>query len=205
MLENREYMKKAREQLKGKWTNAVLITLLYFIIVGAAGSISKVGWLISLVITGPIMLGYYSFFIGIARNENIKLEILFQYFSRFSQAFVTYILMVIIVLLWTLLLIVPGIIAALGYSQTFFLLTEDENIRGMEAIRESKDMMMGQKWKLFCLFMRFLGWIVLGILSLGIGFLWVGPYIMTSAANFYIDLKNRNQNNAAGEVVKNAA
>ena len=75
----------------------------------------------------------------------------------------------------------------------------------MEALKKSKDMMMGHKWRLFCLFTRFLGWILLGILSLGIGFLWIGPYIMTSTANFYIDLKNRNQNNAAGEVIKNAA
>jgi uncharacterized membrane protein len=196
MLENSQYMTMAREQLKGKWKNAVLITLLYLIISLVAAALPKVGGLISLVIAGPIMLGYYTFFLGITRNENPKIELLFHYFSRFGQAFVTYILMGLFIFLWTLLLIVPGIIAAIGYSQTFFILSEDENIRGMEALRKSKNMMMGYKWKFCYLGLRFIGWALLGVLSAGIGFLWIGPYITTSFANFYTDLKNKDSASA---------
>jgi uncharacterized membrane protein len=71
---------------------------------------------------------------------------------------------------------------------TFFIIAEDDSIGPLDAIRKSKQMMYGFKWKLFCLYMRFLGWAILCILSLGIGFLWFVPYISISLAKFYDDL-----------------
>jgi uncharacterized membrane protein len=97
--------------------------------------------------------------------------------------------MLLFILLWTLLLIIPGIVAALSYSQTFFILSENPKRGGQDVIRKSKTMMKGNRWKLFCLFWRFFGWCLLGILSLGIGFLWILPYLQTSLARFYDDLK----------------
>ena len=100
--------------------------------------------------------------------------------------------MAVFILLWMLLLIIPGIIAALAYSQTFYILAEDESIGAMDALKKSKEMMNGYKWKYFCLSLRFLGWVLLCILTLGIGFLWLAPYVEVSYAHFYEELKNQN-------------
>ena len=89
-----------------------------------------------------------------------------------------------------LLLIVPGIIAAYSYSMTFYILAEDKSISALDAIRKSKEIMKGNKWKLLCLSFRFFGWMLLAILTLGIGFIWLIPYMSVSFATFYDDIKN---------------
>ena len=117
---------------------------------------------------------------------------MFGGFKRFGISFAAYLLRFIFIILWTLLLIIPGIIACLRYSQTFYILSEDENIGPLEAISKSKEMMVGNKWKLFCLYCRFIGWFILCIVTLGFAGLYVGPYISQSCANFYNDLINDN-------------
>ncbi len=83
-----------------------------------------------------------------------------------------------------------GLIAiTLRYSQTFFLIADNPALGPLTAIRESKRIMIGKKWKLFCLYLRFIGWALLALLTCGIGYLWVWPYMMTSSARFYDDLK----------------
>jgi len=79
--------------------------------------------------------------------------------------------------------------AAFSYAMTFFILADDRTVDGLEAIRRSKAMMYGHRWRLCCLVGRFTGWILLGLVTFGIGFLWVGPYLMVSVAKFYDELK----------------
>lgn len=96
-------------------------------------------------------------------------------------------------LLWIPLIVaamIPAMIAQYRYSQAYFILGDAPGVGPLEAIRRSKRMMAGNKWKLFCLQCRFLGWALLCLLSLGIGFLWLVPYMMTSTARFYDDLKD---------------
>jgi uncharacterized membrane protein len=88
-----------------------------------------------------------------------------------------------------LLLIVPGIIAAISYSQTFYILADDPGMDAISAIDKSKKMMRGYKWKYFCLGLRFIGWALLCILTLGIGLFWLDTYMQTSFAKFYDDVK----------------
>jgi uncharacterized membrane protein len=74
----------------------------------------------------------------------------------------------------------------------FYILRDNPDIGAAEAITKSRQMMAGYKGKLFGLYLSFIGWMLLCFLSLGIGFLWLYPYISLSVANFYEDLK-RNQ------------
>ena len=74
------------------------------------------------------------------------------------------------VMLWSILFVIPGYIALYRYAMTPYIMAENENLSVMEAITESKRIMMGNKWRLFCLDLSFLGWELLGILTLGIGF-----------------------------------
>ncbi len=93
---------------------------------------------------------------------------------------------------------IPGIVAALSYSQAFYILAENPGIGALEAIRISKRMMYGYKGKLFLLYLSFIGWAILSALTLGIGYLWLIPYVSTTLANFYEEVKRNYYGEAQG-------
>lgn len=187
--ENAILMKQARESLAGKWGLAVGAFLIYSVIIIVVNSLKNAGSIISLLISGPFALGLSLFSLSISRNTGAKLEQLFEGFKEYVRVLSAYLLMVLFTILWALLLIVPGIIAGISYSQTFFILADDKTISPSDAIKKSKKMMYGFKWKYFCLGLRFIGWGLLSILTLGIGFLWLFPYVHVSTAKFYDDIK----------------
>ena len=187
--ENAVLMKMARESLKGKWGLAVATFFVYFLVAIGIQLIPFLGVIASLLISGPMALGIVIFSLAVARNQEAKLGQIFEGFNNFGNAIGTYILMVIFIFLWMLLLFIPGIIAAFSYSMTFYILSDEESIGPMEAIDKSKKMMDGYKWKYFCLMFRFFGWSILCILTIGIGYLWLMPYMQVSKAKFYDDLK----------------
>jgi uncharacterized membrane protein len=182
-------MQMAKESLKGKWGLAIGTAVVFMLLAGGPQIIPIAGSIASLIILGPLTLGFAVFSLSISRNQDAKLEQLFQGFSNFGNALGAYLLMGLFIILWMLLLIIPGIIAAISYSMTFFILADDSSIGPMEAIDKSKKMMTGYKWKYFCLGLRFLGWALLCVLTLGIGFLWLIPYMQVSMAKFYDDVK----------------
>ena len=117
------------------------------------------------------------------------METLFDGFSDFARSLVASLLMCIFVFLWSLLLIIPGIIAALSYSMTYYILADNPDVTASEAINMSKRMMFGHKTELFWLYLSFIGWAILCLFTFGIGFLWLLPYIQTSTAIFYENIK----------------
>ena len=187
--ENVVLMQMARESLVGKWGLAIGTFVLYSLIAGSIQSIPIVGVITSLIISGPFEIGIAFFSLSISRNQDAKLEQIFQGFKNFGTALGAYVLSSLFIFLWTLLLIIPGIIAAISYSMTFYILADDNSIGAMDAMDKSKKMMDGYKWKSFCLGLRFFGWSLLCILTLGIGFLWLMPYAQVSMAKFYDDVK----------------
>ncbi len=187
--ENVVLMQMARESLKGKWGLAIGTLVVYLLIAVVLRIIPIVGPIASLIISGPFALGFAVFSLSISRNQDAKLEQIFQGFNNFGTALGAYLLMNLFALLWMLLLIIPGYIAAISYSMTFYILADDNSIGAMDAIDKSKKMMDGYKWKFFCLSLRFLGWALLCGLTLGIGFLWLIPYMQVSSAKFYDDVK----------------
>lgn len=186
---NAELMTQARESLKGKWGLAVGAFVVVMLL-SCAQFIPKVGQLIMLVVTGPLSVGFATFSIALARGEHAEVAQVVSGFNKFGTSVGAYILMVIFILLWSLLLIIPGIIAALSYSMTYYIIADEDLTDPLEALRKSKAMMQGNKWKLFCLGLRFLGWMLLCILTLGIGYLWLAPYMTISYVKFYDDIKN---------------
>ena len=146
---------------------------------------------------GPLLLGFTNFFLSFSRGEKPPITTLFSGFNRFGESFVAYLLISVFTFLWTLLLIIPGIIAALSYSQTFYIPSDNHNISSTDAINESKRIMVGNKWKYFFLNLRFFGWAILCVISLGIGFLWLWPYMSVSHAKFYDDVKEKEIGTAA--------
>lgn len=187
--ENTVLMRKAHESLKGKWSLAIGTFLIYSLILGTVGSIEAPGSLLSLLIAGPFALGAATFSLSISRGKEPRLEQIFQGFNRFLIALESYLLMVLFIFLWALMLIVPGIIAALSYSMTFYILSDNETITAMAALKKSKEIMDGYKLKLFYLCLNFFLLALLCILTLGIGFLWLIPYANVTMAKFYDDIK----------------
>lgn len=88
-------------------------------------------------------------------------------------------------LLWA----VPAAALSLCYSLALFLYADRPHLSGLELMRQSRRMMRGQKRRLLWLYLSFTGYFLLGVLSLGIGFLWVLPYVRMAHAIFYLELK----------------
>jgi uncharacterized membrane protein len=188
MKENAELRAMARTQLKGTWLAAVGMFLVYSIILGIS-SLVVVG---PLILGGPLFLGYTGYFLKKARGEAVKLENLFDGFKQFGSSFLLYLLQIIFIVLWSCLLIIPGIVKCFSYSMAFYIMKDNPDIGASEAITQSRKMMVGYKGKLFGLYLSFIGWGILCCLSFGIGFLWLTPYISASTTNFYEDLKKHN-------------
>ncbi|MFZ4435234.1 MAG: DUF975 family protein [Flavobacterium psychrophilum] len=193
-------MQQARESLAGKWGQAIGALLVYMLVMVAIQLIPFAGAIIGLLIGGPMAIGLATYSLALAREEDANINQLFDGFNKFGLALAAYFLMLVFIVLWMLLLIIPGIIAALSYSMTFYIIADDESIDAMEAIDKSKAMMDGYKWKYFCLALRFVGWALLCILTLGIGFLWLVPYMQVSNAKFYEDVKANYMNQQAAPV-----
>jgi uncharacterized membrane protein len=187
---NKTLTEQARHSLKGNWKIVITAFVVSGLVTLVARVIPLINLIVPILIAGPIALGLSGFSLNIARGKTLQIKQIFSGFDIFGTALATYLLSILFTILWTLLLIVPGIIAAFSYSQIFFILADDPKTTPMEAITKSKKMMYGNKWKLFCLGLRFVGWGILCIFTLGIGLLWLIPYVFVSYAKFYEDVKH---------------
>ncbi|MBQ9113187.1 MAG: DUF975 family protein [Clostridia bacterium] len=184
----------AWEKLDGYWGKMALIAFVHVLIVGAVTSVKYVGDLVSLVLTGPFSLSLAMIALAVLKGQEFSLANLFDGFRSFAKAFSLYIINEIFIFLWSLLFIIPGIIKAFSYSMSFYILAENPQMSPSEARKESMRMMDGHKWRLFCLEFSFFGWIMLSVITCGILFLWVAPYMQTSMAAFYQNLKENDPN-----------
>jgi uncharacterized membrane protein len=186
-------MRLAKASLEGKWGLAIATFLLYSIITSAFGAIDNRVSLLSLLITGPLLLGAAMFSLSVSRGKEVRVEQLFEGFKHYGIALTTHLIMTFYIILWSLLLIVPGIIAALSYSLAFYILADDTSLKPEAVLKKSKLMMEGHKLQLFYLCLRFFLLGLLCILTLGIGFLWLIPYIHVTMAKFYDEIRLTSQ------------
>jgi len=218
MKANKTIMAEARSALKGNWGLAVLVIFIQGIITAALEHSYEsaapflginfylllfLQFILLIIICGPLTIGLYYFFLKLAREEDsLDFEDLFWGFRNTIRSSLTYILMGIFTLLWTLLFIIPGIIACISYTLTPFIINEEPDLSPNEAINRSKELMRGHKWEFFCLQCRFIGWSLLSIcFTLCIGLLWVAAYAQTSTALFYDEIKRTNiEEQPVGEI-----
>lgn len=189
-----ELRARARESLQGNWGKSILALIVYAIVAGVIGLFTLIpflGYIIQFITTGALTLGFIIFFVGIARKEGPPISEIFSGFSHFLKALGVYFFMTIFTLLWSLLFIIPGIIAYYRYSQAYYILQDNPDIGALEAIRQSKELMKGRKFKLFVLHLSFIGWALLCLLTIGIGFLWLYPYFFVTQAHFYDEITGR--------------
>ena len=195
-MSNSELKALARRQLGDKifennWMLALLVCLIQTALLGAGGTVVPgVG---ILLISGPVLYGVAYLFLKQARDGMpMKIGDIFCGFqSDFSGTFLLGLMTDIYIILWALLLIVPGFIMAYAYSMAYFIKAEHPDYDWRRCLNESREIMQGNKWRLFCLDLSFIGWFIVSIFTLGIGLLWVVPYMQAARAQFYEDVRRR--------------
>ncbi len=176
-----EIKNEAIRKLDKKWGNAALAIVVVGII-SAAASIVPFG---GIVTAGPFALGMAAYFLKLSRDESVDMNTIFDGFKNFGNAIGAYVLMMIIIVLGVILLIVPGIIAALALSQTYRIMRDNPSMSITDAMQKSHEMMKGHRGDYFLFNLSFIGWALLCILTLGLGFFVLAPYVSTSNAIYY--------------------
>ena len=217
-MEARELRRIARENLSGNWGNAILAgflaALLGGLVASGGGSISinadseilyelpplvqtyfltllGVGSTLNLVhfiLGGVIRQGYAVYLLKQYDRRNPETHDLFSQFERFGDGFCLNFLQGLFIFLWSLLLIVPGIIKSYAYAMAPYIMAENPNLTAREVLRVSEDLMDGHKAELFFLELSFIGWGLLSALTLGIGSFWLIPYVNAAHTAFYRNL-----------------
>ena len=182
----KDYRKLAWSKLSGNWGAPIIVALLYSIIIGIASSFA-VG---SLLLTGIMGIGLATFFLNLLRSQPAKIEDLFDGFRHdVVNNLLAGVLLSVFVALWSLLFVIPGIVKSYSYAMTYYIMKDHPEMSANDAITESRKMMNGNKWRLFCLDFSFIGWILLGALTCGLLYLMVLPYMYAAHAAFYESLK----------------
>ena len=185
---------QAYEALRGKWTPAVVTSLVFCILLGVAVSLSRVNALLYLIAylggASIVAIGMlYACWDLFTKGTLPEAGALFAPFKQYARTVGAVLLVFVYTLLWTLLLVIPGIIKAYSYSMTFYILRENPEMTAGDAITASQKMMDGHKMDLFLLSLSFIGGAILASITFGIGYLWLIPYIYTAYAAFYETLK----------------
>ena len=183
LKQNSELRAQAREALRGKWPMAAVAALIYSAI---AGGLSSIPLLVGL----PVAYGFAILMLAVFRGaEEVDLGVLFAGFQEYSRILTTKLLQAVYTFLWSLLLLIPGIIKHYSYAMTDYILKDEPELCNNAAIERSMAMMEGNKMKLFLLDLSFIGWAILCLFTFGIGFFVLQPYVQVSHAAFYEDLK----------------
>ena len=217
-MDTYHYKLTAKHVLHGKWKNAILVTFIAALLGGVLSGanvnltlnldaddlrylpdfvvtylrtvapIALFMALAQMILGGVVQLGYCGYLLKLYDGENAELGDLFSEMDRFIEGFCLSFLRGLFVGLWTMLFIIPGIIATYRYAMSPFILYENPHKSALDAINESKEIMDGRKMDLFILHFSFIGWILLAALTLGIGDLWLNPYMSMTEACFYRSL-----------------
>lgn len=207
MIQNSEIRAIAREKLEGNWGDAALVTFVSGIVAMVLNSIFQRGGafvvnpvnevsvmmanggfsLIGTIAMLPITYAYAVMFLGMVRGSKMSVQGLFQHYN--GRVFLTMLLKIVYMWLWSLLLVIPGIIKGYSYAMTEFIMNDNPGLEGNKAIEASMAMMRGHKMRLFLLDLSFIGWIILGLLTFGLGLILVQPYMTAARAAFYEELK----------------
>lgn len=185
----------AREQIKGNIGMLFLISLVIALITGAVEAVGLcvpfASLAASIVVTPGFVLSNILIYLNLTKGRKPMYEDAFAGFKDFWTAFKATFLTGFFTFLWMLLFVIPGYVKAISYSQTMYVVAENPGMSALDAIEESKRIMRGHKMEYFVLLLSFIGWIFLGLLTFGILYIWIIPYVSATQANFYNSIKPR--------------
>ena len=203
MKQNFEYRKAALELLKGNWSSVIVISVFMFILECIAQTsfaffipteYNGITTLVAnLLLFFPLIYVLKIQLLSLSREGKkiVFSEYLTNLKNKYSRAVPVMGFICLYVMLWTILLIIPGIIKGYSYAMASYISIDNEELSPEECVQRSIEMMKGHKMQLFLLDLSFFGWVLLSILTLGIGFLWLTPYQESAHIKFYEDLKSK--------------
>ncbi|KQL42338.1 hypothetical protein AN960_03630 [Bacillus sp. FJAT-25509] len=211
--------KTAKSRLSGNWGKAILTLVVFGVLQGLIymllngpvnyhytgsitldfdqqdlipGGIQTVIEIITAILNTLLGYGLLVYFLKLIRAEEKNISDIFFYFKsghQFIRGIIVGFLVTLFTVLWTVLLIIPGIIKSIAYSQVGYILKDFPEMNALDAITLSRRMMDGYKWKFFLLGLSFIGWGLLVIITFGLALFYVAPYFYTSQAQFYAEVK----------------
>lgn len=190
-------------RLEGNWIAMIGMTILVTVLSAALGSVY--------ILVAPLLLpGAALFTLKVIRRDKPDIADLFGTYKNYLNALVAVILQGLIIIAGCFLFVIPGIIFAYMFSLVPFIIADDtkQNLSAIDILKESARLMKGRKWKLFCLYFSFIGWILLCVITVGIAAIWISPYMAASHAVFYDKIKEADEKNSNGidkPVFENAA
>ena len=218
MLKAKDYRERAREALKGKWVQASIAgliagvlgsTILYKGYAGSSANVTETEESLSafspeiiiaavlmvvsiaavMILIGSLVgLGYAKFNLSLFEEEKADFKMIFSERKRYKDFFVLYLLQFIYISIGSILFVIPGVMAFYAYSMAPYIMVENPEMTAKQALKASKAMMKGNKWKLFCLSFSFIGWDILAASTFGIGHIVLCPYVEAAGAAFYREL-----------------
>lgn len=189
MISRKAIKENAKFQLGGNiFSNNWLMGVVVMLIVGAIMSFLAPSGVGTIIVTGPLVVGSAFVFMNLLRTGNsIKIEDVFKkgFTECFGRNVILYLLIGIFTFLWSMLLIIPGIVAAYSYSMAPYIANDHPEYDWRQCIEASKKLTYGHKAELFMLDLSFIGWFFVGALCFGIGTIWVSVYQEAARANYY--------------------
>ena len=208
----------ARDTLSGNWGRSIGVVLVYIILSVGVSMVPLIGKLLSWIFAAPLVVGMTAYFLAVIRRQDNPFSLLFDGFNRFGTAVCTYLLVFLIMMAWMIPFgLLAGIAAAFGvrsvpllavlvliavsvmiplqmrYGLALYVVADDPSVRARQAIRRGIELMKDNYWRLGLFWLRFIGWQLLAVLTLGIGFIWLAPYYMAAMTVFYDDLAGNRQ------------
>lgn len=184
-----------KAQAKANFTNQYWVCVLAFVVYTAiSGAFSgATAGIAALLLMPPLTVGYSYFNLRVYKGETGNItEAAAVGFKDYGRSLVGILWMYLFTFLWSLLFIIPGIIKAIAYSMTPFILADREDVGAKEALVLSMEMTNGHKAEIFVLMLSFIGWLILSALTFGIlAIFYTGPYMSASLAGIYEELKNQ--------------
>ena len=190
-MDRAELKAKAKEQINGHILALSLIMVTAVVVCVFVGCIPVVGVITALLVVIPVFnFSVITVYLKLTQYMTPELAELFVHFNKFWAAFKVTFLTALFTFLWSLLLVIPGIIKGYSYAMSMYILADNPEMGALEAIERSKAMMNGHKMELFVLHLSFFGWFLLCAVTFGIALLWVVPYVNATMVNFYNSIKN---------------
>ena len=184
-----QLMRKARTLLEPHWILAIGVCLANAVMVAAPAELDSYGEIVSLLLAGPLQLGLCFFFLNLVKGKETRFELLFEGFKPLLTVLLAYAIITALTVISLILLIVPGIVVALGFSMTYYVIAEDPEISFQTALEQSWKLTDGYKMELLELNLRFIPWYLLGLLCFIVGVFAVVPWHNTTLTLYYQYLK----------------
>ncbi len=197
---NRASLKEAaKAKLNNNLWNLLIPLLVVMLVSFVSGFISgmfeedsMLGLVVTLIlelVSLPLSVGVIAYFLNFIRGKEYSVNDLVKYYGMFGPVLAISLLVGVLVCLWSILFVIPGIIAALSYSMVFYIFVDNPDINAMDALSESKRLTNGYKLDYFMFILSFIGWFLLVLFTFGIAIIYVGPYVSVSTAMYYEELK----------------